>query len=61
MRVFDMTASLLVLAESGGVASDTTGKPLGGLTVVLETRTTLVCSADRTQHAAALAALTAST
>ena len=31
MRVFDMAASLLVLAEAGGVATDLRGKPLGSL------------------------------
>jgi len=61
MRVFDMTASLLVLSESGGVATDIRGQALGGLTCTLETRTTLVCSANRELHAAALAAVTAST
>jgi myo-inositol-1(or 4)-monophosphatase len=61
MRVFDMTASLLVLGEGGGVATDIQGKALGALTCALETRTTLVCSANRDVHASALAALTAST
>jgi myo-inositol-1(or 4)-monophosphatase len=59
MRVFDMTASLLVLEESGGVATDTGGRSLGALTCALETRTTLLCSADRGLHAAGLAALAA--
>jgi myo-inositol-1(or 4)-monophosphatase len=54
MRVFDMTASLLVLAETGGVASDIHGKPLGALTCTLETRTTLLCAPDAELHAAAL-------
>lgn len=61
MRIFDMTASLLVLGESGGVATDIQGGPLGGLTCALETRTTLLCSADRRLHDVALAALKAGT
>lgn len=54
MRVFDMTASLLILAETGGVATDIEGKPLGALTCTLETRTTLLCAPNRELHAAAL-------
>jgi myo-inositol-1(or 4)-monophosphatase len=57
MRVFDMTASLLVLAETGGVASDLQGKPLGTLSCSLETRTTLLCAPSRQLHAVALEAL----
>jgi len=59
MRIFDMTASLLVLGESGGVATDLQGRPLGALTCALETRTPLLCSADRELHRIALAALKA--
>ena len=61
MRIFDMTASLLVLGESGGVATDMQGGPLGALVCALETRTTVLCSADRRLHAVALAALKAGT
>jgi len=61
MRIFDMTASLLVLGESGGLATDLQGRPLGALTCALETRTPLLCSADRDLHAVALAALKAGT
>ena len=61
IRFFDMTASLIVLGESGGVATDIKGRPLGALTCTLETRTTVLCSADRELHAAALAALAATT
>jgi myo-inositol-1(or 4)-monophosphatase len=57
MRVFDMTASLLVLAESGGVASDLQGRPLGALTCTLETRTTLLCAPSGELHSAALKSL----
>ncbi len=59
MRVFDMSASLLILAEVGGMATDTKGGALGGLTCNLETRTTLVCSPNAELHAAALNALAA--
>ena len=57
MRVFDMTASLLVLAEAGGVSSDIQGRPLGALTCTLETRTTLLCAPTHELHAAALESL----
>lgn len=53
-RVFDMTASLLVLEESGGVASDLQGRPLGGLEVGFKVRTTLLASAHADAHALAL-------
>ena len=57
MRVFDMTASLLVLAETGGVATDLRGTPLGALTCTLETRTTLLCAPNLELHTAALKSL----
>jgi myo-inositol-1(or 4)-monophosphatase len=57
MRVFDMAASLLLLAETGGVATDVAGNPLGPLTCDLQTRTSLLCAPDGQSHAAALAAL----
>jgi len=56
MRVFDMTAGLLLLAEAGGVATDIHGQPLGSLECTLTTRTSLICSADATAHAMALRA-----
>jgi myo-inositol-1(or 4)-monophosphatase len=56
MRVFDMTASLLILAETGGTASDLDGKPLGALACTLESRTSLLCAPSREQHASALSA-----
>jgi Archaeal fructose-1,6-bisphosphatase and related enzymes of inositol monophosphatase family len=59
MRVFDMSASLLILAEAGGTATDAKGGALGGLTCNLETRTTLLCSPNAELHAAALKALAA--
>jgi myo-inositol-1(or 4)-monophosphatase len=54
MRVFDMAASLLLLQESGGVATDVRGGPLGRLRCDLETRTTLLCAPTRELHAEAL-------
>ena len=57
MRVFDMSASLLLFAESGGLATDTAGQALAGLQCNLDTRTTLLCSADRELHALALGSL----
>lgn len=57
VRVFDMAASLLVLNETGGVASDVLGKSLRSLTCTLETRTTLLCAPNQELHAAALKAI----
>jgi len=59
VRLFDMAASLLILAESGGVASDVGGNALTALPCNLETRTSLVCAPTRELHAAALHALAA--
>jgi myo-inositol-1(or 4)-monophosphatase len=56
-RVFDMTASLLVLRESGGIATDLEGAALDSLTVDLDRRTTIVAAADRRVHRLALQAL----
>ena len=57
MRVFDMSASLLILAEAGGMATDTNGKSLDGLACNLETRTSLLCAPSAELHAAALKAI----
>jgi myo-inositol-1(or 4)-monophosphatase len=59
VRVFDMAASLLILSECGGVATDLEGKPLGTLSSRLETRTSLICAPTRELHATALQALAA--
>jgi myo-inositol-1(or 4)-monophosphatase len=56
MRVFDMTAGLLLLAEAGGVSTDLEGGSLSGLECTLQTRTTLLCAPDRELHALALSA-----
>jgi myo-inositol-1(or 4)-monophosphatase len=53
-RVFDMTASLLVVRESGGVATDMAGKSLDGLEVGLKTRSTLLVASDAAMHEQAL-------
>lgn len=57
MRLFDMTAGLLILAESGGVATDVQGRSLDSLECTLSTRTTLLCAPDPKAHALALRAL----
>lgn len=59
-RAFDMSASLLVLREAGGVATDLEGRHLHGLRAGLEERTTLLCASDPAYHAEALDLLTAS-
>ena len=57
VRVFDMSASLLLLAESGGVATTIEGEPIGNLRCDLETRSTVLCGASPELHAEALAVL----
>lgn len=59
VRVFDMAASLLLLRETGGVASTLQGEPLDGLTCDLATRSTLLCAPTRELHAEALRILEA--
>ncbi|HLQ61117.1 MAG TPA: inositol monophosphatase family protein, partial [Candidatus Acidoferrales bacterium] len=56
-RVFDMSASLLVLREVGGVATDFEGLPLDRLPATLQSRSTLLCAADRQSHELALGLL----
>jgi myo-inositol-1(or 4)-monophosphatase len=55
VRVFDMAASLLILAEAGGVATDLQGNPIGPLKASLDIRTTLLCAPSEELHAEALA------
>jgi fructose-1,6-bisphosphatase/inositol monophosphatase family enzyme len=57
VRVFDMAASLLILSEAGGVATDMKGIALSAVPARLETRTSLVCAPTRELHATALLAL----
>ena len=59
MRVFDMAASLLILAEAGGISTDVDGNPLGSLACNLKTRTSLICAPSRELHSIALRAFTA--
>jgi myo-inositol-1(or 4)-monophosphatase len=54
VRVFDMAASLLLLAEMGGVATDMQGNPIGPLPASLDHRTTLLCAPTRELHEEAL-------
>ncbi len=57
VRVFDMAASLLVLAEAGGVATDMQGNPIGPLPASLDRRTTLLCAPTKELHNEALKTL----
>jgi fructose-1,6-bisphosphatase/inositol monophosphatase family enzyme len=54
VRVFDMAASLLLLAEVGGVATDMRGNPIGPLNASLDSRTTLLCAPTKELHDEAL-------
>jgi myo-inositol-1(or 4)-monophosphatase len=54
VRVFDMAASLLLLEESGGVATNLEGEPIDSLTCDLKTRSTLLCAPTRALHLRAL-------
>jgi len=54
VRMFDTAASLLILAESGGVATDLGGRPVAGVRCSLDTRSTLLCAPNAELHAAAL-------
>jgi len=57
VRVFDTAASLLLLRETGGLATTLEGEPVGKLRCDLETRTTLLCAPNPELHARALAIL----
>jgi len=57
MRVFDMTASLLLLKESGGLATDIEGKSLDKLHCDLKSRSSLLVAPTRALHGEALAIL----
>jgi fructose-1,6-bisphosphatase/inositol monophosphatase family enzyme len=54
VRVFDMAASLLLLAESGGVATNLQGEPIDSLTCDLTTRSTVLCAPTRELHSRAV-------
>jgi myo-inositol-1(or 4)-monophosphatase len=53
-RLFDTTASLLMVRESGGVATDMDGNPLDDAPIDLQSRSTLLISADPRLHRLAL-------
>ncbi len=53
-RIFDMTAGLLMLSEVGGVVTDLEGASLDAAAVGLDSRTTLLGSADPGLHRLAL-------
>jgi myo-inositol-1(or 4)-monophosphatase len=57
VRVFDMAASLLLMKEAGGVATNLQGEPLDRLQCDLKTRSTLLCAPTRELHARALGIL----
>ena len=54
VRVFDTAASLLLLTEAGGVATDMAGNSIGPLPANLERRTTLLCAPTKGLHEEAL-------
>jgi myo-inositol-1(or 4)-monophosphatase len=54
VRMFDTAASLLILGEVGGVATDLDGEPVAGLPCSLDTRSTLLCAPNAELHASAL-------
>lgn len=54
IRLFDTAASLLILREAGGVATDVEGTPLAGLPCSLDSRSTLLCAPNAGLHASAL-------
>lgn len=56
-RIFDLTAGLLMVAEAGGAITDLEGRPLEDAIVALDTRTTVLGSADPALHRLALEAL----
>jgi fructose-1,6-bisphosphatase/inositol monophosphatase family enzyme len=49
-----MAASLLLLTEVGGIATDLRGNPIGPLTASLDSRTTLLCAPTKDLHDEAL-------
>ena len=54
VRVFDTAASLLLLSESGGVATTLEGEPVATLICDLSARATLLCAPTPKLHAEAL-------
>lgn len=58
-RAFDMSASLLMLWEAGGMATDCEGADVRKVEAGLESRTSLLCALDAGMHRRALEALAA--
>jgi fructose-1,6-bisphosphatase/inositol monophosphatase family enzyme len=54
VRVFDTAASLLLLREAGGVATDMQGKAVDRLECTLNSRSTLLCAPNPALHAEAM-------
>jgi fructose-1,6-bisphosphatase/inositol monophosphatase family enzyme len=52
-----MTASLLLLRETGGTATDVEGKSLSKLKCDLDSRSSLLCAPTRELHEEAIAIL----
>ncbi len=59
VRVFDMAASLLMLSETGGVATTLEGEPVARLRCDLETRARVLCASTPELHAEAMGILKA--
>jgi len=51
VRAFDLAGPLLILREAGGVATDYDGDPLEGVSVRLDSRTTVLASLSAQVHA----------
>jgi myo-inositol-1(or 4)-monophosphatase len=50
VRAFDLAGPLLILKEAGGIATDFEGGPLDGVSVRLDSRTTLLASPEVAIH-----------
>jgi fructose-1,6-bisphosphatase/inositol monophosphatase family enzyme len=57
LRSVDCVASLLVLSEAGGVATDLQGAELGGLDMALDVRSSVIAAANRAMLESALRSL----
>jgi myo-inositol-1(or 4)-monophosphatase len=54
VRMFDTAASLLLIREAGGVATDMEGEPIDGLSCSLGSRSSLLCAPSPALHSEAL-------
>lgn len=59
VRMFDTAASLLLIRETGGAATDMDGKAIDGLLCTLDSRSTLLCAPSPELHVEALRILKA--